>query len=268
MGFQMTIGKKLALCFAAMLLVSGALSMSSWLSAGKLGALLDTAANRTARKQHLCGRMGKLVAEMESLETELVLSSAVESGRGVQRYQREFNGKLAEMEGNQKEMTALVVTDTGRQLVAALAASLAWWRAAHEAVFNGRGDRSTLARDVAGKLQPEQAAAQDAVERLTQRQAALNQAAAADAAGTMTTAYWIDFLLICASLAVGGVGLLVVRQITGALRRVVSEMADGAEQVASAALEVSSASQSLAQGASNRRRLSKKRLRQAKRSTP
>src|ERR1017187_3592790 len=63
-------------------------------------------------------------------------------------------------------------------------------------------------------------------------------------------ACWHPFGVLGACLAVGGTGLFVVRQINRVLHRVAVNMAEGADQVASAAMHVSAASQSLAQGSS------------------
>jgi methyl-accepting chemotaxis protein/methyl-accepting chemotaxis protein-1 (serine sensor receptor) len=57
-------------------------------------------------------------------------------------------------------------------------------------------------------------------------------------------------VLIVLALAVGGLGLFVVRHVNLTIRGLAAEMVQGAQQVASAASQVSSASQALAQGAS------------------
>jgi methyl-accepting chemotaxis protein len=67
-------------------------------------------------------------------------------------------------------------------------------------------------------------------------------------------AQWVKWRLTLLALAsiVSGVGLclIIIRTITGPLKRVIEGLNDGADQVASAAGQVSSASQSLAEGAS------------------
>ena len=80
------------------------------------------------------------------------------------------------------------------------------------------------------------------------RNGELYKAAASAAASHARSLTW---LLLSASVLSGCTFLfLIVRSVNRALLRVVSEMRDGADQVAAAASQVSSASQSLAQGSS------------------
>ncbi len=65
-----------------------------------------------------------------------------------------------------------------------------------------------------------------------------------------TQSGFVNVALICLLLAVGVASILVVRGISRTLVRVVTELTEGADQVASAAIQVSSSSQSLAQGSS------------------
>jgi methyl-accepting chemotaxis protein/methyl-accepting chemotaxis protein-1 (serine sensor receptor) len=61
---------------------------------------------------------------------------------------------------------------------------------------------------------------------------------------------WVSFLSIGALAVIGVAVFFIIRQMSGNLRQIATEMADGADQVSAAAGQVSSSSQSLAQGAS------------------
>jgi len=74
---------------------------------------------------------------------------------------------------------------------------------------------------------------------------ALKDNSAKEALGT-----WTAVTMIIFALAVGGIILFVVRHINGSLRKAISDLSEGAGQVASAAGQISSSSQSLAQGSS------------------
>jgi methyl-accepting chemotaxis protein len=70
------------------------------------------------------------------------------------------------------------------------------------------------------------------------------------AASRASTGTWISILLTLVCLAVGGIVIMIVRQISRMLLTLASEMSSGAEQVASAATQVAAVSQSLAQASS------------------
>jgi methyl-accepting chemotaxis protein/methyl-accepting chemotaxis protein-1 (serine sensor receptor) len=71
-----------------------------------------------------------------------------------------------------------------------------------------------------------------------------------DAQEASARSYWMTWVMIALSMLVGGIMIFIVRQINAALRGALSELSEGAGQVASAAGQISSSSQSLAQGAS------------------
>ncbi|MCZ2155046.1 MAG: methyl-accepting chemotaxis protein [Bryobacterales bacterium] len=76
------------------------------------------------------------------------------------------------------------------------------------------------------------------------KEAAINE----DATSAQST--WISTILCCLLIVVGIIAVFVVRGINRTLQMAITELSEGAEQVASAASQVSSSSQSLAQGAS------------------
>jgi methyl-accepting chemotaxis protein len=253
MHSQMTIGKKLVFCFAAMLIAMFGLGTSSWYSMGKLGSLLDTAVNKTATKLELCGHLSKTLSDMVSQERSIALRASIKDWGNVEQHKRTFAAKIAEADNDLKEIGLLLVTDAGRQAIDSLQTSLTAWQGAHQELLQvGMATKDVKAMEtvIADKIMPVQTTAQQAAEKVAQIQKDLNQAAAKEAADSSSSARWIAFALLGACLAVGGTGLFVVRQINRVLHRVAVNMAEGADQVASAAMHVSAASQSLAQGSS------------------
>jgi methyl-accepting chemotaxis protein len=253
MHSQMTIGKKLFLCFAAMLVAALGLVGSSWYAIGKLGGLLETATNETARKLELCGRLDRNLSDMGSLERGMALRVASNEWDKVEQYKQTFAAKTVEADKDLKELRPLMVSETARQGADALQVSLGTWQEAHQELLNvgrTRKDSKAMGAVVANKILPVEAVAEDAVNKITQAQIALNHAAATTAADGASRARWITLALFGLSLAVGGIVLFVVRRTTSVLHHIAGEMADGAGQVASAAGQVSAASQSLAQGSS------------------
>ncbi|MGD0365441.1 MAG: methyl-accepting chemotaxis protein [Bryobacteraceae bacterium] len=253
MRSQMTIGKKLILCLAAMLLAVLGLAYSSWWATGKLGGLLDSAINKTAVKMDLCGNLGKAVAEMGSLERGAALSVAMNDLHLLDQYKQGFAREAADADRDLKEFRPLIVTETGRQAVDSVLASLAAWQGAHQELIGvKRGSKDMKAIDAlfTNKILPLQMAAQQEVDKLQQLQKELNRTLSSEAADSTSGARWALFAILAICLAVGAVVLFVVSRTSQVLRHVAVEMADGAAQVASAATQVSSASQSLAQGSS------------------
>jgi methyl-accepting chemotaxis protein/methyl-accepting chemotaxis protein-1 (serine sensor receptor) len=253
MRSQMTIGKKLIICFAAMLMAALGLGYTSWSSIGKLSGLLDTAVEKTAQKMNICGDLGKTLSEMESLERGMGLRVATQDPELVEQYQQAFAAKAAKAERGLNELRPLLVTDAARQAADALQVSLAAWQGAHQELMRaGRTgkDVKAIGTVLQVKILPVQTAAQEALERIAQAQVELNHAAVTAAADNTSSARWITFVLLGLCLAVGGGVLFVVRHTSLVLHRIAVNMAEGADQVASAATQVSAASQSLAQGSS------------------
>ena len=253
MRSQMTIGKKLALCFAALNITMIGLGYSSWYSIGKLGGMLNTAVNQTATKLELCGHLGKTLSDMGSLERGAALRVAINNEDGVEQNKQAFAAEMAQAENDLKELRPLLATEAGRQGAEAAQVSLAAWHTAHQELFGvartGK-DVKTMEAFILDKIMPVQTTAQQAVEKMAQSAKAYNQAAAKEAADSTSSARWIAVLLLAVCLAMGGIGQFLARQITRVLHRIAGDMADGAAQVASAATQVSAASQSLAQGSS------------------
>jgi len=253
MNSQMTISKKLILCFGAMVVAALGLGYTSWSSIGKLGGMLDTAVTKTAKKLELCGHLGKTLSDMGSIERGTVVRVVMKDAAKIEQYSQRFDQEVGQANNDLKEIQPLLLTDAGRQADETMQASLAAWQAAHREFLEACKSSKSLAA-LSGmfvdKIMPIEATAQQAVEKLVQIQKELDEAASKEAADSTSSSRWIKLALFCACLAVGGAVMFVVRQNSLVLRRIAVAMAEGAEQVASAATQVSAASQSLAQGSS------------------
>ena len=253
MPSQMTIGKKLTLGYAGTLMAALGLGYSSWYSTGKLGGMLDTAVNQTAKKLELCGHIGKTLSDMESLERVLAIRGATKETETFAQYRQLFDQKIVQADNDLKDLRPLLVLEAGRQAAETVQASLANWRSAHReflAVCGTSKNLRVVGDLLADKVIPIATTARQAVEKLAQIQTELNRAASKEAADSTSSARWIAFVLLGICLALGGPVLFVVRGTNVVLQRIAVDMAEGAEQVASAAMQVSAASQSLAQGSS------------------
>jgi methyl-accepting chemotaxis protein/methyl-accepting chemotaxis protein-1 (serine sensor receptor) len=253
MDSQMTIGKKLIFCFAAMLTAALGLGYSSWHSAGLLGGLLDTAIGKAARIQELGGRLDKTLSDMGSIERGTALRVSVDDPDSVEENRRAFAAKLAQADNDVKEIRATVVFEAGRQQLDAVTATLAVWQSADRELFGVKrtgNDMKFITTFIGTTIIPVQTAAQQAVDQFLQLSNDLNRVAAKEAADGASRTRAITLVLLAVCLVLGGAVIFLVLGANRVLHRIAGEMGDGADQVASAATEVSSASQSLAEGAS------------------
>jgi len=252
MKSEMRIGKKLGLCFAAMLIMVLGLGFAFLSSIGTVNAELDTAINSTAKKIDLIGQIQVAIGEMRAGQRGLIAFSMMKDASKVEMAKGGFAKGSAAIEELVGQVRPLLVTEAGRQSVDTIQSQLSNWLPLYQEIakacaaqqfdkaMNSNIDRTvTMAREMqsAGSLMVE-----------TQRKllAASRQKADEVVAGSR----WIAFALIGMCLVAGGVVLWVVRSVTGSLRGLAGEMSEAASQVASAAAQVSSSSQSLAQGSS------------------
>jgi methyl-accepting chemotaxis protein/methyl-accepting chemotaxis protein-1 (serine sensor receptor) len=252
MNSQMTIGKKLTLCFSAFLVLMLGWGYSSLSSVSALSAALDKATNETARKTAMAGLLAADTSDMKASQRGMLLFSMLKDPASAARSKEMFQSAVADIRKLVTEIRPLLSTDSGRQDVDTLETQLAAWLPLYEELAQSCASQrfdaaltSTMDRTNAIAAQMTKGAVQ-LLENPIERQAT----AVKDAADLSSRSRWIAFLLIGVCLAVGGLVAWVVRNVSHTLRQLAGEMGEGAEQVDSAALQVSSSAQSLAQGSS------------------
>jgi methyl-accepting chemotaxis protein/methyl-accepting chemotaxis protein-1 (serine sensor receptor) len=252
MKSQMTIGKKLMLAFCALLALTLGLAYSFLTSVSSLGKELGSIATVTARKLEIAEELKVSITGLSKAQRGLILFSMLKDSAHAGTADQQFHDDAANVDKLIAEIRPLLSTERGRQSTDAIAAVAAAWVPLYQEITRfvsaQRFDaemQATMDKTVDLANQATKATA-DLVQ--TQRQ---NLAAAQEqGAGATSSSRWIAFILIALCLAVGAVGVFMVRRISSALREIASEMATGADQVAAAAGQVSSSSQSLAQGSS------------------
>ncbi len=254
MQSTMTLGRKLSLCFVSTLVAALGLGYTNWSSMGKIGRLLDSAANdNVARKLALCAELERGFAEMTSLERAIALDTAAGQPAAVERYKQAFVQTSAGVEKGLQELRPLLLSDISRQAVVSAQSNLASWLTAHQAIFHGvrnAKDAKSMAASITERILPLEATARALVEKVPQVQINLNRASSAEAADSISVARWITLAILAVCLLFAGVALFVVRASNLVLHEIAAKMAEGAEQVSSAATQISSSSESLAQGSS------------------
>jgi methyl-accepting chemotaxis protein/methyl-accepting chemotaxis protein-1 (serine sensor receptor) len=252
MNSQMTIGKKLTLCFSALLVLMLGWGYSSLSSVGALSAGLDKATNQTAKEIELAGQLATDISNMRAGQRGMLLFSMLKDPAGPAQSKEMFQSAVADVRKLVTEIRPLLSTDSERQAVDTIETHLAAWLPLYEELAQSCASQrfdaaltSTLDRASAIAAQMTKGATQ-----LLENQREQQATATKDAADISSRSRWIAFLLTGVCLAVGGLVLWVVRNVSHALRQLAGEMGEGAEQVASAASQVSSSAQSLAQGSS------------------
>uniref|UniRef100_Q02A59 Methyl-accepting chemotaxis sensory transducer n=1 Tax=Solibacter usitatus (strain Ellin6076) TaxID=234267 RepID=Q02A59_SOLUE len=252
MNSQMTIGKKLMLSFAGLIVLLVTLSFTFLSVVGTLKGTFDEAVDKTARKLSLAGDLDAAESDMLAWQRGMLLYALSKDTAKSEAARGRFRKSLESANQALTEITPLLVNEEGRKLTASTKAGLNAW-ANHFA----ESDRLCAAGDPSAGFQYaatntvsifEELTGQ--VTRLKEIQNARLQENRAEASAENISSRWIAFVMLALSLGLGAIVFLVVRQISGVLQKTAAEMAEGAGQVASAASQVAVSSQSLAQGSS------------------
>ena len=249
---HMTIGKKLMLAFAAMLVLTLGLAYSSLTSIGGLSARLNEIGTKTALKVELSGQIQTAVAMMRAAVRSTVLATALKDTSELEESRRTFQDQVTTVQKVIGQLRPLLVTERGRQDMDKVETGLTTWVSLQQQMVQlcVAGDIQQADQLRKGKQKAVATDMSNAASDVVQINKGLLAAAVTDGAEAGSRSRWIASVLIGVCLLVGVAVVLLVRQISNTLRHVAAEMADGAEQVASASGQVSSSSQALAQGAS------------------
>ncbi len=252
MNSQMTIGKKLMLSFAGLIVLLVGLSFTFLNVVGTLKDSFDTVVDKTAQKIALAGELNTAQSDMLAWQRGMILNTYSKDTEAVEGSKRKFR-EAAELANRSLEtIRPLLVNDEGKRLVEAAKTSLGAWNSAFAEVERLciAGEPATAWASAVLHTMPIYVALGKGATRLKEIQAERLLENRAEADTQNTRSRWIAFVLIALSLGLGAGVIFLVRHISLVLQQVATEMADGAGQVASAALQVASSSQALAQGAS------------------
>jgi methyl-accepting chemotaxis protein/methyl-accepting chemotaxis protein-1 (serine sensor receptor) len=232
--------------------VTVALASSSLYSIGKLGGQLDFASNYTPKKIALIGEIQSNIYKMRSCQRGVMMFAMYNLPAKVKSNKEEFESRAASVGQMLADVQPMLVTELGRNSVAAMQTELPNFEAYFEQVAG-----AAAAGDAAGALSiynDHSSKALDIVEKAADAVVASNKQAIAQAttvgAQSVTAAWWITSILLILILVMGPIALLMLRNTSKQLRSLASDLAEGAEQIISASSQVASSSQGLAQGAS------------------
>lgn len=252
MKTQMTIGKKLTLAFGAVLALLLGLAYSDLSSVTSLGDLLSTEITQTSKKVQLAGDLSTYTYQMRTGQRGLVMYTMLKDSASVDQSKAMFEDGKQGLQRTIAELRPMLVVPVARQALDSIDSEFKSWLPAYEQVLRACATRK-FTPEFERLLSEVGTANQrmvDAARQVLQVQRDIEREAARNAASSLSWSRWVAFGLIAICLGVGGLVLWLVRAISGTLRRLAEQLAEGASQTASAASQVSSSSQSLAQGSS------------------
>jgi methyl-accepting chemotaxis protein len=270
---RLTIGRKLTLGVAALVVSAAFLGFTSLAAIARLGKSLDTAVNVTAQKLDLVAKarddfqelksrslqqqMAYTIAEMErhqpaSAQTGGVPCSSCHMPAPVEESIQSLDAVGSDIVRQTSQLRRLVQEDAARRELDTVDQEAAAWLA---------GSRVFLGLAQGGRFEEAHAVLRDRIfpildqvdktsQILSQRERDALMVANRQAQNGVSGSRWSALALVALNLLVAGLVLWSIRRVIGALRQAVGEMRREADQVAASAGQVTSASQSLAQGAS------------------
>jgi len=247
----MTVGKKLFLCFGAMLVLGFALGILGGTSVRTLGAMQDALVTADIGRVSLAGDITSAAERLRSAQKGVLLHAYAKVPVQLEENKQLFQKSQADLEKALTESNS-GSTDRGRNVVGRAQGLAREWAS----VF-GEIVRLCAAGDLTGATRLEDERGTDVAVALAAAALELRAIAAEEVARKDQDAdrvrdrSMLTLAIAAALLAVAaGLGIRVVRRIVTDLRRMASELGTGAVQMAQSASQVSSSSQSLAQGSS------------------
>ena len=239
-------------CAAATLLLTIILGYTGLSSGSAFKEKFDIAVDNTVRKVLLSEAIVYENSEMISAQRGVILAAFAKDSAEGEKHKQAFRKSADAIRSSVNEMRPMVKNSEARALLGEVASLVAEWEPRYEEITRQSAageiaDANRIRKDITAPIYTKVGA--DA-RRLSTIELEILDGDKKSLAAQHASNRWTTFALIALSLVVGGVVLAIIRQTTGHLRRAVSELSEGAVQVAGAAAQVSSSSQSLAQGAS------------------
>ena len=248
----LTLGTKLYSTCAALAVVLALTAGFGFRTESSLSEALSMATGKTQRKIELAGELNTLKSDMSvSTRSTLVFAYAKNPGQ-VAAMKADFHRQSELFRAALSEMTTLLVTEEGRQLVSRMETDFSQWQQGYSelAQLSEAGNTDAAIQTMQEKTRPHYVALASHADSLIELNKKLVAGERQAALAEVGVSRWIMIFLLVLGGIVTVVALGVVRGATGELRQLASELFEGSRQVASAAGQVASSSQSLAQGTS------------------
>lgn len=248
---NMTISQRLYTALGALMVAGIILAGVSMWNLQSLAASLDVAINRDAVKLDLVNSIRSRTWEMVASMRGVYLWASLKNDERVEASQADWDASRKRVTEIVQELRPLLVSEDGRKLLALIESHYAEYDKVAQDYM-----RAARQKDFAqvGALAPKAAIIVDGLEksgdefRALQLRLLKESDARSDALRTESTI--INLTLSILLLAAGIFAIFGVRGINRTLRKSISELSEGGEQVAAASTQIAATSQSLSQGAS------------------
>jgi len=249
MDSEMTVGKKLTLIGALLIGLTIVLGTVTLIGLGGYDRVVNSLANDSLAGVSACSKVEALFLQARGDMWRHISSTDSKDKDQMDHEVVRLQGELA---SGLKDLQASILTDEERQLNRKIDPALAryyelWEKAAvlsragkNKDAYYKFVEGSAIVGEVNTSISDETEYNRRNGARFT-----------AEAAATGARLKWLTWLVLVLSVGLGsGALFLMVRSLTRVLRQTVSELLEGAGQVANASAQVASSSQALAQGSS------------------
>ena len=249
---KMTIGTKFALTGSLLMILSGVLGGVALLGLGRVVSTVNHLADDSLPGLALCSRAEAALNEMRGDMLKHIGAPDQTNRQAAEANIRKLRQTVSEaLQGYEKT----IQEDQERLLYSKVGPAFERYYAVCDGVLavsrTGNGAEAYKKYDDESIKTGVYKAARAAIQALTQYNRDNGARYSADAHRAASEARWLIWALWVTSVVCGcGLLVLLVRNVSRALRRMARQLSEGASQVAAAAAQVSSASQSLAQGSS------------------
>jgi methyl-accepting chemotaxis protein/methyl-accepting chemotaxis protein-1 (serine sensor receptor) len=246
---QWTIGRKLFTAIGAICFVLATLGTAGIMTASHLNADVDELTDVTAEVLYLAGQVQYHVADLISATRMTVVSAALGDAKAIAKEIEENEQEFKTLEATADKLAATARVERIRELAREVKSAMAEWHTeALEAEHLAAALKVSDAAAANAKATPYGIKAEELTNEILSLQREHLGEVRTDAGNSYarTRALLIGLCLFAAVIA--GVVIWVVRGITFVLRESVTELSQGAQQVATASGQVSGAAQTLSQG--------------------
>jgi methyl-accepting chemotaxis protein/methyl-accepting chemotaxis protein-1 (serine sensor receptor) len=250
MTWRMTVGKKFSLACTALVLLTVLLGAYSIYSVGAIETNLQAIVTDTLPGVYEMGALDSAVFELRGDFWKHIASDNSAAKIGIEQATEQAKQMIQEHLAAYEKRIA---QDEDRQLYGNIKLAYDRFLAAWEEVapLSRSGKTAEAVAKYLAVGTPAHKALQQAIHAEIDWDRKQGEKNSRGASSQVGQARFGSGLLLAISILVGGLlAFLIVRSVNGALTRAITELSEGAEQLASAASQVSSSSQSLAQGSS------------------
>jgi methyl-accepting chemotaxis protein len=216
-----------------------------------LGEELSVATDSTAVKLDLVNATRSRAWEMVAALRGMFINASLKNEREVEANAQRWDAAFKRAGEQVRQIRPLLVIEESRRELARFESGLAEFeRVSADYKQLCREGKFDQAADLIPKVQAFGALAGETLDAIKDTNRKFLKDSQERAASLRSQSLFVNILMSCMLLAIVVLAVFVVRAINRTLVTAVSELSEGAEQVAGAASQVSSSSQSLAQGSS------------------